>query len=93
MIAGDAFHQVFAHDDEGRAIFHADDVSMPGRMMMSPLDTMFHHGLHFMPAITRSLDTFTPDARACAGCENLALRSRERRCVSMTAVVDVAFVA
>lgn len=55
---------VLARDGEGRAIFYIDDVSTPGRMIISSLDPMFHHGSHFMPATTRFLDQFIPNLKA-----------------------------
>lgn len=56
--------EVLAHDAEGRAIFYVDDVSTPGRMIISSLDPMYHHGSHFMPATSRFLDRFIPNVKA-----------------------------
>lgn len=55
---------VLARDGEDRAIFYIDDVSTPGRMIISSLDPMFHHGSHFMPATSRFLDRFIPNLKA-----------------------------
>ncbi|PZU87459.1 MAG: hypothetical protein DI528_07500 [Shinella sp.] len=55
---------VLARDGEGRAILYVDDISTPGRMILSSLDPMFHHGSHFMPATTRFLDRFIPNLKA-----------------------------
>nr|WP_299503024.1 hypothetical protein [uncultured Rhizobium sp.] len=55
---------VLACDGEGRAILYEDAVSTPGRMIISSLDPMFHHGSHFMPATTRFLDRFVPNLKA-----------------------------
>lgn len=56
--------EVLATDAEGRAILYVDEVSTPGRMILSTLDPMFHHGSHFMPATTRFLDRFVPNLKA-----------------------------
>ena len=56
--------EVLATDAEGRAILYVDEVSTPGRMILSSLDPMFHHGSHFMPATTRFLDRFVPNLKA-----------------------------
>ncbi|WP_245432656.1 MULTISPECIES: hypothetical protein [unclassified Rhizobium] len=56
--------EVLLTDAEGRAILYVDDVSTPGRMILSTLDPMFHHGSHFMPATTRFLDRFVPNLKA-----------------------------
>lgn len=55
---------VLATDGDGRAILYEDRVSTPGRMIVSSLDPMFHHGSHFMPATTRFLDRFAPNLKA-----------------------------
>ncbi|MAM10491.1 MAG: hypothetical protein CML23_08520 [Rhizobiaceae bacterium] len=55
--------EVLARDGEGHAIFYIDAVSTPGRMIISSLDPMFHHGSHFMPATTRFLDRFIPNLK------------------------------
>ena len=55
--------QVLVTDDEGRAIAYDDRVSMPGRMIVTSLDPIYHHGSRFMPATTRFLDRFLPNLR------------------------------
>jgi len=55
--------KVLATDAEDRPILYEDTVSTPGRMIVSSLDPMFHHGSHFMPATTRFLDRFIPNLR------------------------------
>src|SRR5690606_1291483 len=55
---------VLARDGEGRAILYEDTVSTPGRMIISSLDPMYHHGSHFMPATSRFLDRFIPNVKA-----------------------------
>ncbi|WP_210259946.1 hypothetical protein [Martelella sp. HB161492] len=55
---------VLVRDGAGRAIFYVDTVSTNGRMIVSSLDPMFHHGSHFMPATTRFLDRFIPNLKA-----------------------------
>lgn len=50
-------------DGEGQAILYLDEVSTPGRMLITSLDPMFHHGSHFMPATTRFLDLFLPNLK------------------------------
>ncbi|MBB4122718.1 hypothetical protein [Martelella radicis] len=55
--------EVLVRDGEGRAIFYIDEVSTRGRMIISSLDPMFHHGSHFMPATTRFLDRFIPNLK------------------------------
>lgn len=42
------------------SILYEDWVSTPGRMLITSLDPMYHHGSHFMPATTRFLDGFLP---------------------------------
>ena len=42
------------------SIFYEDTVSTPGRLLITSLDPMYHHGSHFMPATTRFLDGFLP---------------------------------
>jgi len=54
---------VLARDGEGRPILYEDTVSTPGRMIISSLDPMFHHGSHFMPATSRFLNQFVPNVR------------------------------
>ncbi|MCR9193294.1 MAG: hypothetical protein NXH88_01105 [Hyphomonas sp.] len=55
---------VLAEDAEGRTLFYIDEVSTPGRMIVTSLDPIYHHGSHFMPATTRFLDRFLPNLRA-----------------------------
>jgi hypothetical protein len=50
--------EVLVADREGRAIVYVDEVTTPGRMILTSLDPFFHHGHHFMPATTRFLDGF-----------------------------------
>ena len=42
------------------SIFYEDTVSTSGRLLITSLDPMYHHGSHFMPATTRFLDGFLP---------------------------------
>lgn len=42
------------------SIFYEDTVSTPGRLLITSLDPMYHHGSYFMPATTRFLDGFLP---------------------------------
>lgn len=48
--------------DAGRlgSVLYDDHASTPGRMIITSLDPMYHHGSHFMPATTRFLDGFLP---------------------------------
>lgn len=55
---------VLAEDADGRALLYIDEVSTPGRMIVTSLDPIYHHGSHFMPATTRFLDRFLPNLRA-----------------------------
>ncbi|MEM1050038.1 MAG: hypothetical protein AAGL24_28030 [Pseudomonadota bacterium] len=48
--------------DKG-SILYDDMVSTPGRMLVTSLDPMYHHGSYFMPATTRFLDGFLPYLR------------------------------
>ena len=52
--------EVLIADREGRAVLYVDEVTTPGRMILTSLDPFFHHGHHFMPATTRFLDGFLP---------------------------------
>lgn len=52
--------EVLAVDGEGKPILYVDEVTTPGRMIITSLDPCFHHGSHFMPATTRFLDGFLP---------------------------------
>ena len=56
--------QILARNGDNRPILYVDDVSTNGRMIISSLDPMFHHGSHFMPATTRFLDRFIPNLKA-----------------------------
>lgn len=51
---------VLAFNGEGKPILYVDEVTTPGRMIITSLDPCFHHGSHFMPATTRFLDGFLP---------------------------------
>jgi hypothetical protein len=51
---------VLAVNGEGKPILYVDEVTTPGRMIITSLDPCFHHGSHFMPATTRFLDSFLP---------------------------------
>jgi hypothetical protein len=42
------------------SVLYDDTVTTPGRMIVTTLDPMYHHGSHFMPATTRFLDGFLP---------------------------------
>ncbi|QGZ36911.1 hypothetical protein [Stappia indica] len=42
------------------SVLYDDQVTTPGRMIVTALDPMYHHGSHFMPATTRFLDGFLP---------------------------------
>lgn len=44
----------------GEALLYVDEVSTPGRIVVSTLDPMSHYGSHFMPATERFLDGFLP---------------------------------
>lgn len=45
------------------SILYEDTVTTAGRMLVTSLDPMYHHGSHFMPATTRFLDGFLPFLR------------------------------
>lgn len=48
-------------DVDGKgSVLYDDEVTTPGRMIVTALDPMYHHGSHFMPATTRFLDGFLP---------------------------------
>ncbi|HMB09868.1 hypothetical protein [Saliniramus sp.] len=55
--------QVLIVDEHGRAIAYDDRVSTQGRMIVTSLDPIYHHGSRFMPATTRFLDRFLPNLR------------------------------
>ncbi|RMX06523.1 hypothetical protein D8I35_08345 [Corticibacter populi] len=42
------------------SVLYEDAVSTPGRLIVTSLDPMYHHGSHFMPATTRFLRGFLP---------------------------------
>lgn len=52
--------EILAVNGEGKPILYIDEVTTPGRMVITSLDPFFHHGSHFMPATTRFLDGFLP---------------------------------
>jgi len=63
------YHGFFAVPDGARSlvdvgrygsVFYEDMVTTPGRLLVTSLDPMYHHGSHFMPATTRFLDGFLP---------------------------------
>jgi hypothetical protein len=58
--------QVLVRDAAGRAVMLDDPVSTPGRMIVTSLDPVYHHGSHFMPATTRFLDRFLSNLRRVA---------------------------
>lgn len=45
-------------EQEGKegVLLYEDEVSTPGRLVVTTLDPVFHHGSNFMPAATRCLD-------------------------------------
>lgn len=55
--------EVLATDRDGLAALYADEVSTPGRLVVTSLDPIYHHGSHFMPATTRFLDRFLPNLK------------------------------
>ena len=56
--------EVLVEDAEGLPLLYIDEVTTPGRMIVTSLDPIYHHGSHFMPATTRFLDCFLPNLRA-----------------------------
>ncbi|QBR41732.1 hypothetical protein EHF36_14705 [Kerstersia gyiorum] len=42
------------------SVLYDDRQSTPGRLILTSLDPMYHHGSHFMPATTRFLHAFLP---------------------------------
>lgn len=42
------------------SVLYDDRVSTPGRLIVTSLDPMYHHGSYFMPASTRFLNAFLP---------------------------------
>lgn len=55
--------QVLVRDSSGHAIAYDDNISTPGRSIVTSLDPCYHHGSHFMPATTRFLDKFLPNLK------------------------------
>lgn len=52
-------------DKEGvGSVLYEDRVSTPGRLIVTSLDPMYHHGSYFMPATTRFLRGFLPWLKA-----------------------------
>lgn len=49
-------------EDKG-SVLYEDTVTTSGRMLITSLDPMYHHGSYFMPATTRFLDGFLPYLR------------------------------
>lgn len=52
---------------DGGSIFYEDNVTTPGRMILTTLDPCYHHGSYFMPATTRFLQGFLPWLHAGSG--------------------------
>lgn len=46
------------------SVLYEDRITTPGRMLVTALDPMYHHGSYFMPATTRFLDGFLPFLRS-----------------------------
>lgn len=44
------------HDGDDAVLLYEDEVSTPGRLVVTTLDPVYHHGSNFMPAATRGLD-------------------------------------
>lgn len=57
---------VLVRDGADRPILYLDESSTNGRLVVTSLDPMYHHGSHFMPATTRFLDAFLPALREWA---------------------------
>lgn len=55
--------KVLIQDADGKALMYLDDNSHKGRLLVTSLDPIYHHGSHFMPATTRFLDRFLPNLR------------------------------
>jgi hypothetical protein len=55
--------QVLAVNKEAQPILYVDESSTNGRLIVTSLDPMYHHGSHFMPATTRFLDRFLPNLK------------------------------
>ena len=71
--------EVLVRDAGGRALAYVDEVSTPGRMVVTSLDPCYHHGSHFMPATTRFLAGFLPALRALATGETTWTASQSAR--------------
>ncbi|MDG4718795.1 MULTISPECIES: hypothetical protein [Thalassospira] len=48
---------------DGRSVLYEDTTSFKGRLVVTSLDPMYHHGAYFMPATTRFLYGFIPWVR------------------------------
>lgn len=51
---------VLLSTDDGAAVLYIDEVTTPGRLVVTSLDPMSHFGSYFMPATERFLDGFLP---------------------------------
>ena len=51
---------VLISTDDGAAVLYIDEVTTPGRLVVTSLDPMSHFGSYFMPATERFLDGFLP---------------------------------
>lgn len=58
---------ILLRDRDGLALLYIDEVSTAGRILVTSLDPVYHHGSHFMPATTRFLDRFLPNLRRWLG--------------------------
>lgn len=52
--------EVLISTEDGAAVLYIDDVTTPGRLVVTSLDPMSHFGSYFMPATERFLDGFLP---------------------------------
>lgn len=55
---------------DGRSVLYEDTTSFKGRLVVTSLDPMYHHGAYFMPATTRFLHGFIPWVRCSLDAEN-----------------------
>lgn len=55
--------EVLVVNERQLPILYIDQVTTKGRMVITSLDPIYHHGSHFMPATTRFLDGFLPWVR------------------------------
>ena len=55
--------EVLIADADGKALMYLDEATHQGRLLVTSLDPIYHHGSHFMPATTRFLDRFLPNLR------------------------------